>query len=124
MKIRTHATVVLSILFLSLFLATTLVSAAGEQERMLARVPEINALKAQGIIGENNQGFLEFRTPDPAKQSLVQAENNDRRAVYSQIAASQGGTPELVGRRRAAQIAQIGGAGHWFQRPDGSWYQK
>ena len=41
----------------SLFMVTVAHSAS-IKERMAARIPAINALKAQGVIGENNKGFL------------------------------------------------------------------
>jgi len=108
---------------LALCIATT-GSAASLKERMLARVPAINALKDQGLVGENNQGYLEYRTGKQPNPELIQQENNDRRSVYAAIAQQQGVDAALVGQRRAAQIAEIGSPGHWFKKPDGSWYQK
>ncbi len=107
----------------SLFVVT-IGHSASIKEQMAARIPAINALKDQGSIGENNKGFLEYRTGDTPQQALVQAENADRAAVYSAIGRSQGAPPALVGERRAKMIAEIGQAGHWHQKPDGSWYKK
>jgi hypothetical protein len=107
----------------SLFVVTIGYSAS-IKEQMAARIPAINALKDQGSIGENNKGFLEYRTGDTPQQALVQAENADRAAVYSAIGESQGAPPALVGERRAKMIAENGQAGHWYQKPDGSWYKK
>jgi uncharacterized protein YdbL (DUF1318 family) len=91
---------------------------------MLSRVSAINELKNSGIVGENNQGFLEFKTSDQAQQALIADENTDRKAVYIEIAKQQGIDVTLVGQRRAQQLADMGGSGQWFQKPDGSWYQK
>jgi hypothetical protein len=107
----------------SLFVVT-IGHSASIKEQMAARIPAINALKDQGSIGENNKGFLEFRSGDTPQQALVQAENADRAAVYSAIGKSQGAPPALVGERRAKMIAENGQAGHWYQKPDGSWYKK
>jgi hypothetical protein len=107
----------------SLFVVT-IGHSASIKEQMAARIPAINALKDQGNIGENNKGFLEYRTGDTPQQALVQAENADRAAVYSAIGKSQSAPPALVGERRAKMIADNGQAGHWFQKPDGSWYKK
>ena len=98
--------------------------AASIKDRMLARIPAINALKDKGTIGENNRGFLEFRTGDKSKQKLINEENKDRRSVYAAIAKKQQVDVGLVGQRRAKQISAKGGKGHWFQKPDGSWYRK
>ena len=99
-------------------------SAESIKDRMVARIPAINSLKSQGLIGENNKGFLEYRTNDKVQPDLIQGENQDRQAVYDAIANKQGADPVLVGQRRAKQIADIGSPGHWFQQPDGKWYKK
>jgi uncharacterized protein YdbL (DUF1318 family) len=112
-------------LFVSLFLVHPTVSeGASLKERMLARVPEINALKNQGVIGENNRGLLEFRGSSQPQKGLVNGENKDRQAVYAAIAKKQGIDAALVGQRRAKQLAAKGSPGHWFQKPDGSWYKQ
>ncbi|MDD3312547.1 YdbL family protein [Pseudodesulfovibrio sp.] len=97
---------------------------AGEiKDRMIARKPLVAALLADGAVGENNQGFLDFR--GAKKQAdVVAAENQDRAAVYRLIAKKAGTTPDMVGQRRAARIAESAPAGTWLQKPDGSWYRK
>ncbi len=98
--------------------------ADGLKERMEARLPEIVALKGQGVIGENNAGYLDY--PGAARQAsaTVQAENDDRRTVYEAIARQQSTSVELVGRRRAQQIAARANPGDWLQDEAGRWYQK
>lgn len=98
-------------------------SAQGLKERMAARLPVIDDLKARGIVGENNQGYLEFVGP-PEKAQVVAAENADRQAAYATIARQTGASPEAVGRQRAAQIAQKSMPGVRLQKPDGTWYTK
>jgi uncharacterized protein YdbL (DUF1318 family) len=44
--------------------------------------------------------------------------------VYEAIAKQQGGTAELVGKRRAIQIAEKAETGEWLQNEQGAWYQK
>lgn len=92
--------------------------------RMKARLPVINQLKSQGLVGENNQGFLEFRTGQQPNADVVHAENQDRRQVYAAIASRQNTTPEFVGQTRAAQIAGQEPGGFWVQNPDGAWRKK
>lgn len=94
------------------------------KQRMASRIPAIGDLKAKGIIGENNQGYLEFRTASREGQALVDEENADRKMVYEHIAQQQGSTPEHVGQRRAAQIADISDPGDWLQDASGKWYKK
>ncbi|MBI9081254.1 MAG: YdbL family protein [Pseudodesulfovibrio sp.] len=97
--------------------------AGGIKDRMRERVPAINSLKAQGVVGENNQGFLEFKGAQTQAQ-IVQAENNDRSAVYKAIAQKTGTTADLVGQRRATQIANQAPGGTWLQDAGGKWYRK
>lgn len=107
----------------ALFLVTVAHSAS-IKDRMAARIPAIAALKDQGVIGENNKGFLEYRSGNHPQQALIQAENADRAAVYAAIGKNQGAPASLVGARRAKMIAANAQAGHWYQKPDGSWYKK
>lgn len=103
---------------------TTMIWADDIKSRMLARLPEIEALKADGVIGEDKNGFLQFLKPAAEKQALVNSENADRAQVYKAIAAQQGATPEFVGKKRAQQIAEQAEPGEWLQNADGQWYQK
>lgn len=107
-----------------LLLLTPAAQAASIKDRMKDRLPEINTLKDQGLVGENNRGFLEYRTGKKVKENLVASENSDRQTVYEAIGKSQGAPADLVGKRRAKMIAENGQAGHWYQKPDGSWYRK
>lgn len=93
------------------------------KDRMIARRPVVAALLADGTVGENNQGFLVFR--GAKKQAdVVAAENKDRATVYKAIAKKAGTTPDLVGQRRAAHVAESAPAGTWLQKSDGTWYRK
>ncbi len=107
------------------FLSIPAAAQAGSvKERMAARTPEILKLKAQGIVGENNQGYLEIRGDGGGAAGVVDAENKDRQMVYKAIAARTGGSVAQVGQRAAVRRAQVAGAGEWLQKPSGEWYQK
>ncbi len=115
----------LLILFFSLFaLTTTQAVGASVKDRMKARIPAINKLKDGGAIGENNQGFLQYRGKQQPEKRTVDAENGDRKKVYSAIAKKQGVKVKLVGQRRAKQIAKITKPGHSYQTSDGKWHTK
>jgi uncharacterized protein YdbL (DUF1318 family) len=118
--------IVIISLVLACFLINTSFAFAGAAEikaRMKERLPLIDQLKAGGIVGEDNKGYLQFRGKKE-KEDVVNAENSDRRKVYEAIAAQQGSTPEHVGKRRAIQIADIAKPGEWLQDESGNWYQK
>lgn len=91
---------------------------------MLARIPVIMELKAKGIIGENNNGYLKFRSANREEADVVDAENRDRKTVYEQIAGNQGTTSEVVGKLRAVQIKKKAKPGEWLQDGTGKWHQK
>ncbi len=54
-----------------------------------ARVHELQALKAKGLIGENNKGFITILKPSlqPKEKALVDAENHDRKFIYNTVVA-------------------------------------
>ena len=93
------------------------------KQRMIDRLPVIRALKAKGVVGENNTGYLEFRGPKQ-HADVVAAENEDRRTVYAAIAQQQGTSVAVVGQHRAAQIARKARSGEWLEDAQGKWYRK
>ena len=99
-------------------------SSAEIKQRMIDRLPVIKFLKDKGLVGENNNGYLEFIGQKKANQDVVESENNDRKLVYEAIAKQQGTTVELVGKHRAVQIANKAQPGDWLQDANGKWYQK
>jgi uncharacterized protein YdbL (DUF1318 family) len=115
-------------LFVLLIFSTEGMCFAGADDikaRMQDRLPTIVQMKAEGVVGENNRGFLAF-VPGAAQkmQGVVADENKDRQMVYSAIAKQQGTTAELVGERRAIQIAEKAASGEWLQDESGKWYKK
>lgn len=49
------------------------------------RFAELKALKAQGVIGENNRGYVQTLGGGKPVETLVAAENKDRKLVYEAI---------------------------------------
>ena len=100
-------------------------SAATIKANMQKRLPAINALLKRGVVGEGNNGYLAvLGTLTADEQKVVDAENRDRKTVYSAIARQQGATVELVGQRRALQIAERAQAGTRIQNAEGKWLTK
>ncbi|MGD2098777.1 MAG: YdbL family protein [Desulfobacterales bacterium] len=123
MKVRTLMKIV-TLLSLAMLVAGLAAHADDIKARMKKRLPVIVELKNKGIVGENNKGYLEFIGNQKAKADVVAAENKDRRTVYEAIAKQQGTTAELVGKRRALQIANKANKGEWVQDAGGQWQQK
>lgn len=94
------------------------------RDSMAKRLPQIDKLKAEGAIGENNAGFVESRSGGAPVAAVADAENGDRRVVYAAIAQKTGASVDEVGRARARQIAAGSAPGVWLQDASGKWYQK
>ena len=123
-KLQTTAALLGGIFLLAVFVQA---ESAEVKARFLQRKPLLENMKNQGWIGENNLGFLTFRSAAGQNQEnsqIVKAENDDRKTVYAEIAAKVSTHVEEVGRRRAAQIAVLAAVGHWLQDAAGNWYQK
>lgn len=98
---------------------------AAIQQRMLARVDAIDALKLSGKVGENNVGLLEQRAQlTPQETELMNAENSDRRALYTVVGKRLGLTTTVVGQGRAEELRKRSASGVWLQDRGGDWYKK
>jgi hypothetical protein len=95
---------------------------------MKARFPEVEAAKKTGAVGENNRGFLELVKADAitdadkknAVQRTIAAENDDRKALYQEIArlnSDQNMTVTTVERVYAQKRLERAKSGEMFQLP-------
>ena len=116
--------VLLPVFILGILLTNAYASSKAIKKRMIERLPTIRELKAKGLVGENNKGYLEFVGSKKEKSNVVKAENKDRKKVYGAIAKQQGTTIELVGKHRAIQIAKKAKPGELLQDANGQWYEK
>ncbi len=117
-------TTAVSLIIMSFLFINASAFGEGIKARMKARMPAILELKDKGIVGEDKNGYLQFVGKKKEKADLIAAENADRKKVYSHIAKQQGTTAQLVGERRALQIAKKAKPGTWLQDQSGKWYQK
>jgi len=108
-------------------------------EEMRGRMPQLNALRDSGAVGESMDGSVTVR--DPAKggsaQAIVQAENNNRKTVIQNMAKAIlriNKQPETKDRmqqvlgKAAATYAETkreeARPGWWIQLANGRWVQK
>jgi len=103
-------------------------------DRMRERFDEVQALKKTGAVGENNRGFLEMIKPgnlsgDEAKneaQRLIAADNEDRKALYAEVARLNRGenvSVSTVERVYAKERLDRAKSGEWVQLPpEGEWF--
>ncbi len=93
--------------------------------RMAERLPAVDALRSTGKVGENYLGFLAPRTKlSQEETTLMNAENADRKEVYTRIARSTKESMRTVGQKRAATIRKLSKKGLWLQDAKGNWYRK
>jgi uncharacterized protein YdbL (DUF1318 family) len=87
----------------------------------------IDAAKADGVVGEQADGFLGFRTPssDAGLQAAVSTTNSARRAAYAQSASGAGTTADVAGIRMFETLIQPRiPAGQWYRNTSGAWVRK
>jgi uncharacterized protein len=117
-------TAMLILVFMGLSAVAGPALAQGIKERMKSRLPVIAELKIQQIVGENNQGYLDFVGSQKSHEELIAQENQDRKTIYSQIAAQQNTDLRVVEKNRAMQLAERAAPGTYVQKPDGTWVLK
>uniref|UniRef100_A0A831XLI6 DUF1318 domain-containing protein n=1 Tax=Geobacter metallireducens TaxID=28232 RepID=A0A831XLI6_GEOME len=108
-------------------------------EEMKGRLPVLNRLRDEGIVGETNQGLVAVRDPAAigGRQEVVEAENASRKTVITGMARAilrQAGRPETAANlgqvlgKAAATYAQAkqeaARPGWWIQLANGRWVQK
>lgn len=108
-------------------------------QRIGARMPRVDALRASGAVGEGNDGLLSIRgaLADRRDQRTVDEENADRQAVIRGLAraavlaqgmeATEANISQVMAGARATFAAlrqEKAQPGWWIQSPDGSWKQK
>lgn len=89
-----------------------------------ALAQSLQDLRASGVIGEAFDGYARVRTSAGAAQSLVDATNAQRRAIYQKRAQEQGISVDQVGQVYAKVIFDKAQAGDWFLLNSGKWVQK
>lgn len=106
--------------------AGTLIAGAAHADTASAKIA-VDAAKAQGVVGEQADGFLGLVTgsADAAVKAAVAEINAGRAQVYAQAAAKNGVTPEAAGG--AAYNSVISAklkAGDFYKPTGGGWVRK
>ncbi len=100
------------------------VSTALEARR--ARFDSLADLKAKGMVGEDNQGYVKALVSKPEVEELTAAENADRKVVYMTIAAQNGLSAEIGTIEKVFAEVQRDKAksGEMIQDDQGKWVTK
>ena len=87
----------------------------------------VDAAKAQGVVGEQADGYLGFRIPAPGPDLTVavQTINTARRELYVESAVAAGTTAEVAGGRMfESQLLPRMTTGQWYRNTAGEWVRR
>ena len=91
------------------------------------RFDQLKKFKEQGVIGENNQGYVELLIPNDEAKGIVEKENIDRRVIYTAI-VDQNNLPAEAITTFQKVFAQVqrdkANTGEKFQAENGTWVTK
>jgi uncharacterized protein YdbL (DUF1318 family) len=91
----------------------------------LAQTPVIDSARAAGIVGERYDGYMGFAgAPSAIVRSQVATINIRRRALYSNLAASRGVSPQDVGVTAGCQLLSRIRVGEAYMLGDGAWRRR
>lgn len=91
------------------------------------RFAQLKSLKAQGVLGENNRGYVEVLGASADARALVDEENRDRKAIYEAIVVQNNlgkGALITVEGVFAEVQRQKASAGDRIQNQSGEWATK
>ena len=100
------------------------VSAALEARR--ARFDNLADLKSKGMVGEDDRGYIKALVSAPDVETVVDAENKDRKLVYTTIAAQNDLAGEMATIEKVFAEVQRDKAkpGEKIQDTNGQWVTK
>jgi uncharacterized protein YdbL (DUF1318 family) len=87
----------------------------------------VDAAKAKGVVGEQNNGYLGFVTPssDAGLKAAVDEINAGRREVYAQAAAKNNVSADAAGISAFTNVILPKlAAGQYYQDGSGAWVKK
>lgn len=96
-------------------------------DKRKARYSALQALKAEGVIGEDAEGFVTALKANDQATSLVGEENRDRSIIYEAIADQNGLGP--AGLQKVKQVfadvqREKARPGDLIETPGGNWVKK
>jgi uncharacterized protein YdbL (DUF1318 family) len=108
-----------------LLAAALALSAAPAFADIAASKAAVDAAKAQGVVGEQADGFLGIvKGGDAAIRAAVAEINAGRASAYSDTAAKTGVSAAAAGQATARQLIARLPAGQFYKNESGAWAQK
>ena len=90
-----------------------------------AQTPAVDAARAAGVAGERYDGYMGFAgAASETLRSQVSAVNIRRRALYSNLAANRGASPQDVGITAGCQLLARVPVGGSYMLGDGVWRRR
>ena len=85
---------------------------------------DLQGAKAQGLVGEQLNGYLGAVKPSAAVNALVADINGKRKAMYQGIAKRNGTSIAAVEKLAGKKAIEKTAPGQYIQTPSGSWQKK
>ncbi len=85
---------------------------------------DLQQAKAQGLVGEQPNGYLGVVKATPEAVSLANDINERRRLAYEKIARDNGTTLDQVAAITGQTAIEKSAAGTWIKTPEGQWIKK
>lgn len=108
-------------------------------DEMKARLPQLNKLRDEGVVGETKQGLVTLRDKEKGAQykPLIDGENRNRKVVITAMAKAilkinkqpedSAALNQVLGKAAASYAStrqEEAKAGWWVELPNGRWVQK
>jgi uncharacterized protein YdbL (DUF1318 family) len=91
----------------------------------MAQTSALDTARRSGMIGERFDGYMGYAVPPSAMlRSQVEAINIRRRALYSNLAAQRGVSPQEVGITAGCTLLARVGVGQAYMLNDGTWRRR
>lgn len=113
----------LRILLTALILACALAPVTAPPEAA-AQSLTLDEAKAQGLVGEQRDGYLGVVRDGPGVRALVDEINLKRRQHYREIARQNNTSLEAVAKITAKKVIERAPSGTIVEGPDGGWVRK
>lgn len=85
---------------------------------------DLEQAKAQGLVGEQSDGYLGAIRRSPEVNALIASINAQRRAKYLEIAARNGAPLDVVEALAGKTAIDKTAAGRYIRMPGGQWLKK
>ena len=112
--------------FVQVLMATLVMVIIGFGATSPARALSLNDAKAQGLLGEQPNGYLGVVPGNANAQvsALIQKINKKRRAAYQSVANSNGTTVKSVEDVAGIKLLERVQSGQWFMDSQSKWRRR